>query len=80
MLIFNQYNILSKRSDLTSLLPEAVAAIQAQKLVKSPEELNGYHFELEVQHEKQNDSNWWCGDCAAGTDRPDWNGDDLCPG
>ncbi|GIK55047.1 MAG: hypothetical protein HND44_09235 [Chloroflexi bacterium] len=31
-----------KRSDLTSLLPEAVAAIQAQKLVKSPEELNGY--------------------------------------
>ncbi|GIK54802.1 MAG: hypothetical protein HND44_04710 [Chloroflexi bacterium] len=26
-----------KRSDLTSLLPEAVAVIQAQKLVKSPE-------------------------------------------
>ncbi|GIK56791.1 MAG: hypothetical protein BroJett015_24540 [Chloroflexota bacterium] len=33
---------LCKRSDLTSLLPEAVAAIQAQKLVKSLEELNGY--------------------------------------
>ncbi|GIK59027.1 MAG: hypothetical protein BroJett015_46900 [Chloroflexota bacterium] len=35
-------DFVGKRSDLTSLLPEAVAAIQAQKLVKSLEELNGY--------------------------------------
>ncbi|MBE7533862.1 MAG: hypothetical protein HND44_21995 [Chloroflexi bacterium] len=33
---------------MTSLLPEAVAAIQAQKLVKSPEELNGYPFGIEL--------------------------------
>ncbi|MBE7533507.1 MAG: hypothetical protein HND44_09090 [Chloroflexi bacterium] len=32
---------------MTSLLPEAVAAIQAQKLVKSLEELNGYPLKEE---------------------------------
>ncbi|GIK54828.1 MAG: hypothetical protein HND44_04580 [Chloroflexi bacterium] len=42
----------SKRSDLTSLLPEAVAAIQAQKLVKSPEELNGYYEQTSDFFEK----------------------------
>ncbi|GIK56834.1 MAG: hypothetical protein BroJett015_24970 [Chloroflexota bacterium] len=40
------FEFIRKRSDLTSVLPEAVAAIQAQKLVKSPEELNGYIYPL----------------------------------
>ncbi|GIK57524.1 MAG: hypothetical protein BroJett015_31870 [Chloroflexota bacterium] len=38
--------------DLTSLLPKAVAAIPVQKLVKSPEELNGYLWQINLRQQK----------------------------